>query len=129
MTRSPLPGRRGGIRPGAGAPRGNLNALKHGNNSAQLRALLVVFENPLIRDLMARLLDRRTRRNLELQRDTAAVGLWLRHLGSNVPPPFPLPTLNPRQVRLFVKAMVQNLQAAGTIKQNGPQRPAPRYEK
>ena len=106
MTQNPLPGKWGGIRPGAGAPRGNLNALKHGQNSAQLRALLLLFHTPAVRDLLARLLDRRARRNLELQRDAAAVGLWLRHLRSNVPPPIPLPTLNPRQVRLFARAMV-----------------------
>ena len=120
-------GKRGGKRPGAGAPKGNLNALKHGQNSAQLRALLVVFHTPAVRDLLTRLLDRRARRNVQLQQDAAAVGLWLRHLGSNVPPPIPLPPLNRRQVRLFVRATIENLQPAGTIKQNGPQRPAPRF--
>ena len=32
--------RRGGKRPGAGAPKGNLNALKHGGSSVQLDLLL-----------------------------------------------------------------------------------------
>ncbi len=35
----PEPSRRGGRRPGAGAPPGNLNALKHGRRSAQLAQL------------------------------------------------------------------------------------------
>jgi hypothetical protein len=35
---APVPGR-GGKRPGAGAPRGNLNGLKHGRHSKQLLAL------------------------------------------------------------------------------------------
>ena len=39
----PEPGRRGGRRPGAGAPKGNLNALKNGTRSARvLRGLLMI---------------------------------------------------------------------------------------
>ncbi|MBI4329195.1 MAG: hypothetical protein HY685_04950 [Chloroflexi bacterium] len=34
---------RGGTRPGAGAPRGNTNALVHGRSSARARALLAYF--------------------------------------------------------------------------------------
>ena len=40
---------RGGPRPGAGAPRGNLNALKHGNASRQLKQvsdILAVLPRP-----------------------------------------------------------------------------------
>ena len=48
---------RGGRRPGAGAPRGNLNALKHGNTSAQYQRLLeIVSDNPealrLVREIV-----------------------------------------------------------------------------
>src|SRR3990170_654512 len=39
MTPDPRPTRRGGRRPGAGAPRGNLNALRHGLRSAQFAEL------------------------------------------------------------------------------------------
>ena len=35
----PEPSRRGGKRPGAGAPKGNLNGLKHGRNSRRLVAI------------------------------------------------------------------------------------------
>ena len=34
---------RGGKRPGAGAPRGNLNALKNGSRSKQLRTLIIAL--------------------------------------------------------------------------------------
>ena len=91
---------RGGKRPRAGAPRGNLNALKHGRHSAQLRALLALFHTPAIQDLIARLIRRQARRHRSLQRDATAVGLWLEHLDPNAsPPPIPLPRLTPRQTR------------------------------
>ncbi len=35
--------RRGGRRPGAGAPKGNLNALKNGSRSKQLRILIIAL--------------------------------------------------------------------------------------
>ena len=35
--------RRGGRRPGAGAPKGNLNALKSGSRSKQLRTLIIAL--------------------------------------------------------------------------------------
>ena len=50
---------RGGRRPGAGAPKGNLNALKHGSYSrqfAQLGALLAA--SPAARESLLRLLTR-----------------------------------------------------------------------
>lgn len=34
---------RGGRRPGAGAPKGNLNALKNGSRSKQLRAVIIAL--------------------------------------------------------------------------------------
>ena len=51
---------RGGKRPGAGAPRGNLNAFKHGQNSKQYRRLLqIVAADPEARDLLTQLALRR----------------------------------------------------------------------
>lgn len=45
--------RRSGKRPGAGAPRGNLNALKHGMRSKILkRAITAMAENPELKDLV-----------------------------------------------------------------------------
>jgi len=49
---------RGGPRPGAGAPQGNINALRHGRYSPRLVALLRI---PLISELMLRHLPRRER--------------------------------------------------------------------
>ena len=43
---------RGGKRPGAGAPKGNTNAFKHGRNSKRLRALaLALAQIPEARDM------------------------------------------------------------------------------
>ena len=43
----------GGKRPGAGAPRGNFNGLKHGRSSRQFRQLLdALVQVPEIRDLL-----------------------------------------------------------------------------
>jgi hypothetical protein len=46
---------RGGKRPGAGAPKGNLNALKHGERSKQLAGLgLIIARSPKARTLLLR---------------------------------------------------------------------------
>ncbi len=47
---------RGGRRPGAGAPPGNLNALKHGRRSAQLRQLFVALKRAGVRATLGRVL-------------------------------------------------------------------------
>ena len=105
---------RGGKRPGAGAPKGNLNALKHGLRSQQVRALsLALAQIPLFRTYIQRLARRR-------QRETAAavaVAAWLRHLdalhtpGARHPLP-PPPPLTQRGVRLLARYL-----ASQTIKQ------------
>ena len=49
----PLKGKHGGRRPGAGAPRGNLNALKHGRYSNQMTAFTHRFaRDPELRRLL-----------------------------------------------------------------------------
>ena len=64
----PEPSRRGGKRPGAGAPRGNLNALKHGRHSNQLQQLAVTLALlPAVRDTFIKVARRQHR-----QRRTAA---------------------------------------------------------
>ena len=53
LTKEPALLPRGGKRPGAGAPRGNLNALKDGRRSRQLRALFAALSQvPLFRTLL-----------------------------------------------------------------------------
>jgi len=50
---------RGGKRPGAGAPKGNLNALKHGGRSKQFKQLgEIVAASPRARKLLRRYADR-----------------------------------------------------------------------
>ena len=54
-TREPAR-RRGGRRPGAGAPKGNLNALKSGSRSKQLRTLIIaLMAFPQTRNVLLRL--------------------------------------------------------------------------
>ena len=54
---------RGGRRPGAGAPRGNLNALKHGRHSAQLQQLaLTLALLPHVRDTFIKFARRQRHR-------------------------------------------------------------------
>ncbi len=70
----PEPSRRGGRRPGAGAPKGNLNALKHGENSRQLQQLALALSLvPDARKALARLARRQRRR--EARARTVAVTL------------------------------------------------------
>ena len=61
---------RGGRRPGAGAPRGNLNALKHGRRSSQFAAIgAILSADPRIRDsllALARRHDMKNARSLEV---------------------------------------------------------------
>jgi hypothetical protein len=62
--------RRGGRRPGAGAPRGNLNALKHGRYSAQFAALgTLIALNPRLRETILALAQRH---NLKAKKAEAA---------------------------------------------------------
>ena len=116
---------RGGKRPGAGAPGGNLNALKHGLRSQQVRELtLALAQIPVFRTYLQRLARRR-------QRETAAavaVAAWLRHLdalhtpGARHPLP-PPPPLTQRGVRLLARYL-----ASQAIKEQGlaPIRKAPK---
>ena len=59
---------RGGFRKGAGAPRGNLNALKSGRYSAQLNAAFrAVVSREDIRPIFLAVLEKRRRDNLRFQ--------------------------------------------------------------
>jgi len=49
----------GGRRPGAGAPKGNLNGFKHGRRSRQLADVVMTFAaNPKLRDTLVALANR-----------------------------------------------------------------------
>ena len=63
---------RGGKRPGAGAPRGNLNALKTGARSQQLNTVIeALLASPTIRRLMLKLVQQDVRRNQRLHQAIA----------------------------------------------------------
>ena len=64
----------GGKRPGAGAPRGNLNALKSGRRSRQLKVVIeALVAAPTVRGLMIRLAQQDIRRNPRLRETIAAL--------------------------------------------------------
>jgi hypothetical protein len=63
---------RGGKRPGAGAPKGNLNALKTGSRSRQLNIVIeALLASPTIRRVMLKLVQHDVRRNQRLQQAIA----------------------------------------------------------
>jgi hypothetical protein len=63
---------RGGKRPGAGAPKGNLNALKTGSRSQQLNTVIeALLASPTIRRVMLKLVQQDVRRNQRLQQAIA----------------------------------------------------------
>lgn len=66
--------RRGGRRPGAGAPKGNLNALKHGMHSKQLATIgKILIEVPEIRHSLLALADRQGIKKRKAERAAAAL--------------------------------------------------------
>ena len=63
---------RGGRRPGAGAPAGNLNALKHGAHSSYIHALVqALAAHPTTREALIRLARRRRAQKREAERAAA----------------------------------------------------------
>ena len=113
--------RRGGRRPGAGAPRGNLNALKHGLRSRQLRQVAEeLARSPAMRAVLARFARLAAQGRAALQADQAAalaVATWLRYTRAlergepwqGVPP---IPPFSYRQARLLARRLAHQ-----TIKQ------------
>lgn len=128
---------RGGRRPGAGAPRGNLNALKHGLRSRQLRQLTEeLARSPTMRAYLARLQQLAARRALSQSqgpvlspskgakqaRDTAAIALaaWLRYTralaqGEPWEGAVPLPPFSYRQARLLAKHLAHQTIEQGLL--------------
>ena len=104
---------RGGRRPGAGAPRGNVNALTHGLHSRQLRQVVEeLARSPSFRAVLARFgqlaAQQRTARKKE-HAATVAVAAWLRYTGAlggenDGPGPAP-PPLTKQAVRLLAKRL------------------------
>lgn len=68
------PSPRGGPRPGAGAPKGNLNALKHGQRSEQLRDLAqALAQVPHVRDLLIHFARRQARQRRQAERTAHSI--------------------------------------------------------
>lgn len=64
----------GGKRPGAGAPRGNLNALTHGRRSFYMQALgQALAEHPTTREALIRLARRRRAQHRQAERMAATI--------------------------------------------------------
>ncbi|MDO8751898.1 MAG: hypothetical protein Q7K03_12275 [Dehalococcoidia bacterium] len=75
---------RGGKRPGAGARKGNLNALKHGRNSQQVEDfMLALLSMPRIQEILAAYYRRHQR--TERQATKVVQGL-LQELSWHIPP-------------------------------------------
>lgn len=104
---------RGGRRPGAGAPRGNLNALKHGVHSNQLKALtLALAQLPVFRRYLQRLAARRATQRRELATAVQVLASWLLYQralekGSTVRLPSPRRRITKRGARLLARAIIQ----------------------
>ncbi|MBI4235976.1 MAG: hypothetical protein HY688_01295 [Chloroflexi bacterium] len=78
---------RGGKRPGAGAPKGNMNALVHGRRSRQLQDLLdALAQLPEMRHVLLAHRRAQLRRQRQARR-TAAALLALLIEGAPAPPP------------------------------------------
>ena len=92
-------GKRGGPRPGAGAPRGNLNALKHGRRSRQFAEIgALIAQAPAARDALLAMARQRQRHQEHAEETAAAliVGLFAhaRDIAAGNPSPGPfLPML------------------------------------
>jgi hypothetical protein len=103
---------RGGRRPGAGAPRGNLNALKHGLHSDQMKALaLALAQLPVFRRYLQRLAARRATERRELATAVQVLASWLLYQralekGSTVRLPAPRRRMTKRGARLLARAII-----------------------
>jgi hypothetical protein len=72
---------RGGKRPGAGAPKGNMNALKHGRNSRQLAEMgKIVRENPKLGQVLDIM---RQQQHIEAEREEEAFAEHFTNLVGN----------------------------------------------
>ena len=105
----PEPRRWGGRRPGAGAPKGNLNGLKHGLRSKQMKAVVVRWaRDPQMRAVLAAY----ARAGNANQRATTAVALWLRYtgvLGNGAPWPGPAPPrMTQREINMYARSLAKH---------------------
>ena len=70
----PQKGKHGGARPGSGAPRGNLNALKHGLRSRQFAAIgKLLAEDPKVREALLAMAGKHQLKQRKAQHVAAAL--------------------------------------------------------
>ena len=115
----------GGRRPGAGAPKGNFNGLKHGLRSKQVRKLAEELAlSPVYRRYLQRAarLARRNRANLEADRAAAvALSTWLRYIfafqaGEPIEGLDALPPFSQRQIRRLARLLARQAIKQGLYK-------------
>lgn len=101
----------GGRRPGAGAPRGNLNALKHGRNSSyQQRLLAALVTVPEIAEALAVLAARRRKQQRKAEAGAAALlSDLLRRTGEVVLAPEDNQPQNNQELLVFLQAAERRL--------------------
>lgn len=117
---SPEKSRRGGRRPGAGAPKGNLNALKHGRYSRQFADIAAVFAaSPSLREALVNAAERHGKRQTDA--DQLAWNLLQNTLARAV-------RINKRRAASDGLSIVPPASNQDTNKENGPSRPAANHE-
>ncbi len=99
-------GRWGGPRPGAGAPRGNLNALRHGRNSRYHQQLLqLLAQIPQVRDTLIEIAKRRRRQQKQVESGAAALlAELLRRVGEIVLNPHNNQLENNQELLAFLRS-------------------------
>ncbi len=116
----------GGRRPGAGAPRGNLNALKHGNTSAYNKKVLATLAAvPEVAEALVRLAERR--RKQQRKTESAAAQLLaelFQRAGQIVLTPENNQLRNNQDLLRFLRAAESSLrEAINQQSSDHPQRP------
>jgi hypothetical protein len=126
--------KRGGPRPGAGAPKGNLNALKHGRRSRQLaRASAVLAANPETRDALLKYTRRMDNRQATEVEDASLFLLRLLDhsrkiaTGQYSPGPFEHLLKGPAAGDVRLNGDTTSMKDQQST-ENGPQPPAPKHK-
>lgn len=116
----PKKSRRGGKRPGDGAPEGNLNALKHGRYSRQFAEIAAVFAaSPSLREALVNAAERHGKRQTDA--DQLAWNLLQNTLARAV-------RINKRRAASDGLSIVPPALNQDTNKENAPSRPARQHE-
>ena len=107
-------GKHGGRRPGAGAPRGNLNSLKHGRNSRYHQKLLATLITvPEVAEALVRLAERRRKQQRKTEAAAAeALADLFQRAGQIVLAPENNQLQNNQELLRFLRAAESSLREA-----------------